>query len=485
MRWRLRLFGVLGLLISPFVLVALLMYFFFKYGEQVKNSPGKVFGVREWSPLARWKFRDFNELPHLFEMRLKKSYDPANTYVDYFESYPLILLARFLSFILGSFVAVLLLGAVYDEQFLFLTHIGSRSALVVLGLLGTILAALREFIPPEHKVIEPNKIMLDIATHTHYLPNHWVDSAHTTNIQGEFFTLYPYRAVLWLTELAGIVVSPIIMIISLPSNAEQIVEFFREYTEEETENVPMCKFGSFDVKQLANIDYVPPTQKNVSSVYKAKPGKQEVEAAPEIVVAKDDMNQKIPAVTVLEGPAVGNLRKRREDSLSFIQEEDSEEEDKEKGKEKGMILNGTQSIKELFNRDKKSKKDTDSLSVRLDPPLRPSGSKQYTSFNLFSSEPSKYGKMEMSLLNFKSSYPKWNPEKNETQKFIDDSYSQINAPGAFNKDPSGSQIFNGDYSTMALMRDVAIEMEETQKENLQRSLLLVSSSRIMSKQSSY
>lgn len=81
------LYGIIGLLISPLTAVLVMVFVLLEYGEQFKNSPGQLLGndiyclraqfshllgVQDWSLLARYKFRDYNELQHLFEARMKK-----------------------------------------------------------------------------------------------------------------------------------------------------------------------------------------------------------------------------------------------------------------------------------------------------------------------------------------------------------------------------------------------------------------------------
>jgi autophagy-related protein 9 len=50
--------------------------------ESYKN-PSAISG-RSYTPFAQWKFREFNELPHLFERRLKESSPIANMYMGQF-----------------------------------------------------------------------------------------------------------------------------------------------------------------------------------------------------------------------------------------------------------------------------------------------------------------------------------------------------------------------------------------------------------------
>jgi autophagy-related protein 9 len=51
--------------------------------QEYHKNPSSI-GSRQYTPYARWKFREFNELLHLFERRLDESYEPAKEYIDQF-----------------------------------------------------------------------------------------------------------------------------------------------------------------------------------------------------------------------------------------------------------------------------------------------------------------------------------------------------------------------------------------------------------------
>jgi len=90
--------GILNAIFAPFIVVYLLMYSFFRYFEvgQAALSPAELtaaqeyhknpssIGGRQYTLYAQWKFRQFNELPHLFERRLDRSYPTAKEYIDQF-----------------------------------------------------------------------------------------------------------------------------------------------------------------------------------------------------------------------------------------------------------------------------------------------------------------------------------------------------------------------------------------------------------------
>ena len=63
-----RIMAILNLLVAPFVLVFLLIYFFMRNAEKFYHQPSSA-GARRWSALAAWRLREFNELPHYLNHR--------------------------------------------------------------------------------------------------------------------------------------------------------------------------------------------------------------------------------------------------------------------------------------------------------------------------------------------------------------------------------------------------------------------------------
>ena len=60
--------AICNLLVSPFVMLFLLIYFFMRNAEKFYHHPGSI-GARRWSGLAYWRMREFNELPHYIRHR--------------------------------------------------------------------------------------------------------------------------------------------------------------------------------------------------------------------------------------------------------------------------------------------------------------------------------------------------------------------------------------------------------------------------------
>ena len=68
--------AVVNLLLAPFVLVFLLIYFFMRNAEKFYHQPSSA-GSRRWSSLAAWRLREFNELPHYLNHRCALTLSPT------------------------------------------------------------------------------------------------------------------------------------------------------------------------------------------------------------------------------------------------------------------------------------------------------------------------------------------------------------------------------------------------------------------------
>lgn len=118
LRRRFMFAAVLNVLCAPFTVVYLTLLYFFRYFNEYHKDPGSI-GSRQYTPLAEWKMREFNELYHLFQRRLNLSYEPASNYVNQFPKEKTVILSRFVAFVTGSFAAVLGIVSLVDPELFF------------------------------------------------------------------------------------------------------------------------------------------------------------------------------------------------------------------------------------------------------------------------------------------------------------------------------------------------------------------------------
>ena len=260
------LVGVVNLLLTPFILVLMTMQFFLSNAQQSCSSH---LLSRRWTSLALWKFREFNELPHVFEQRMRESSEASSQYIQCCSrSQNLTIIFKCLQFISGSFVALLLLCSVLKEEALIFIHLGSHNLLWWLGLFSSIYVASRAytrgdgddeadqaatthcgtrsyaFFPAQHHGARSSRadaLIEKICSHTHYYPKRWRTdagagasrleiSARSALVRDDLDALFPQKIYIFAYEVLSVVLTPVILCCSLPPCAPRIIAFIKRHT---------------------------------------------------------------------------------------------------------------------------------------------------------------------------------------------------------------------------------------------------------------
>ena len=241
--------GVMNVLCAPFIVIFFILLYFFRYFNEFKSNPSQI-GSRQYTPLAEWKFREFNELQHMFQRRINMSYPFASRYVDQFPKDKTVQIARFVAFVAGALTSVLALASVIDpESFLAFEITPERTVLFYLGIFGTVWAISRGMVPEETLVFDPEYALNNVTEYTHYSPSHWRDRLHSNEVRAEFSQLYQMKVVIFLGEILSIILTPFVLWMSLPKCSDQIVDFFREFTIHVDGLGYVCSFAVFDFKK--------------------------------------------------------------------------------------------------------------------------------------------------------------------------------------------------------------------------------------------
>ncbi len=186
----------------------------------------------EWTTRAKWEFREFNELAHIFKFRLKKASRRAEQYLSCFNNYYLQPIAQFISFIFGAIaVFFLAIGFWDDAALLQIQFIGTRNGLWCLGVCGVILAATRSVKVERKRLRNPAKSMEKLAKHTHHMPKTWIGKSHTVQVKNQLERSFAHRVKSLAQELASVILAPLVLLFSMTSSAVGVVRFFREFTE--------------------------------------------------------------------------------------------------------------------------------------------------------------------------------------------------------------------------------------------------------------
>ncbi|KAI9842223.1 MAG: autophagy protein atg9 [Thelocarpon superellum] len=241
--------GTMNVVCAPFIVVYLMMLYFFRYFTEFQRNPSQL-GSRQYTPLAEWKFREFNELWHLFQRRINMSYPFATRYVDQFPKDKTTQLSRFVAFVSGALAAVLALASVIDpELFLGFEITPERTVLFYLGVFGTVWAMARGGVPEETLVFDPEFALNNVIEYTRYVPTSWRGRLHSDEVRKEFAALYQMKIVIFLEEILSIIFTPFVLWFSLPTCSDRLVDFFREFTVHVDGLGYVCSFAVFDFQR--------------------------------------------------------------------------------------------------------------------------------------------------------------------------------------------------------------------------------------------
>ena len=178
------------------------------------------------------------------------AYPFADAYLEQFPKDKMAQVASFVVFVSGALAAVLGLATLIDpELFLGFEITHDRTALFYLTVLTAIFAAARNAVPEETFVSDPELHLREVIERIHYKPAHWEDRLHSVDVRNEVSSLYQAKPVLFLMEMMGNLLTPFILLVTLPKCSERIVDFFREFTIHVDGIGHVCSFAVFDFKK--------------------------------------------------------------------------------------------------------------------------------------------------------------------------------------------------------------------------------------------
>jgi Autophagy protein ATG9 len=158
-RARLRLAGLIGILISPVLFLLSLLHFAIWTLGDVKAS-GNYLGPRKWTLHALRLLREYNELPHALQRRLAPSFSLATRFLSLSaerQSPLLTLAARLLLLVSGAALAFVLLLGLLDESILLHTTLLSRNLLWWVAVLGALVGVSRKLASSDNDADESSE----------------------------------------------------------------------------------------------------------------------------------------------------------------------------------------------------------------------------------------------------------------------------------------------------------------------------------------
>ncbi|KAI5952562.1 ATG9 [Candida jiufengensis] len=273
---RFKLASIINIILCPFIVIYFVLLYFFKYFNEYKSNPSSIIGLRQYTPYAEWKFREFNELPNFFNKRLQLSMGPANNYIDQFPKGFLVINGmKLLNFISGSILAILVIMGIYleNESYSFWSFeiTEGKSVLFYISIFGTLWAITSSPSSsassssnttndqvPQQQHFSSNKIVYDpesniryVSKFTHYLPKKWNKKLHTIQVKNEFCELYSLKIIIIINEILSVLLTPFLLY-KISYNSGNIIDFFREYSIHVDGLGYVCYFAMFNFEKKLN-----------------------------------------------------------------------------------------------------------------------------------------------------------------------------------------------------------------------------------------
>lgn len=243
-KWRLKFIAFLNFIFMPFILIFILFYNIFAYGEKFYNKP-TLLSSYTWTNIGKWKIRDYNELYHNLYERLEKAEKPAKEYCNQFHNKILDTLSNFILFLSNSLFLVLVLLSLINEQIiinLYISH--DRSVIWYMGILATI-STLCKSVISNKIVFYPKNKLKDVKNIIEYIPENWIENAHKVDIKKKFNTLYENKILNISKNILFILIVPF-QLYRLSYNVDNIVNFLISSSYKHEKLGYVCKYSLFD-----------------------------------------------------------------------------------------------------------------------------------------------------------------------------------------------------------------------------------------------
>ena len=254
LRRRLQFAALTSVLIAPFNILRFCTLYFFTYYTEFTKNPSRI-SARTFTPFAEWKIREFNELDHLFQRRLRQAYPFANDYLKQFPKDRTDQICRFVALVSGAIAAVLTILSLWDpELFLGFEVTPGRTALFWLTVMIGIFTAAHGALPDENEVHDPVLHLKEVLMFTHYMPAHWKDRLHSNEVRAEFSAMYQMKILIFTEEILSLIVAPWILLRNATHRCERVVDFFREQTVHVDGIGYQCNFAVFGFKKDLNAE---------------------------------------------------------------------------------------------------------------------------------------------------------------------------------------------------------------------------------------
>lgn len=249
LRRKLHFMGFINLIFGPIVVLYTICYLVFRYFEEYYKTP-KTIGLRQYTVLAKWQVREFNELPHYLRNRLDASIITAEEYLDQFPRYKMTMINQFVALVCGTLAGGIALLALIDSELVLQFDVIPGWSILSFGaVLGIILTATRS---PSRPTADTQVLLANLLEQLHYMPQLWKDRLHSEKVRREFSQMFSLKALQLAEEVIGLFMTPYFLFFLIPRSCYKFVDFFRDGTAYMPGVGHVCSLALFDLGRQEN-----------------------------------------------------------------------------------------------------------------------------------------------------------------------------------------------------------------------------------------
>ena len=243
-----RIIAILNFILIPFLALFVPVYTLFHYGEEFYKNPSSA-SNRDWGFAAKWKFREYNELPHIFKARMQLCSKYAEQYINQFPFGIYENLAKLIAFVSSSCIVYFVFISVLNENALFNVDVTPYKSLFWwIGLLSTVWVVSRGILK-EQTIFYPEKKMEKMGRFLHYIPDMIKMRPNSIESVNWIKKYFKFRILQLLEEIISIFVNPFVLWFCLGNDQSisNILKFVRESTIEHSRLGKICEYSVFEI----------------------------------------------------------------------------------------------------------------------------------------------------------------------------------------------------------------------------------------------
>ena len=225
----LKIFSIGQLLVLPFIIILYIIRFIINiitdiYSKSINTTS------KDWTIYSKYLFREYNELPHIINDRIEKSYMYVNMYQQKFQSRINDIILEKIIFILGTYLSILVLLMIYDDRLVMFIKLFDRNLLWYLAIITSIITIIRLSLNKEKIKGSYNDILLNLYNNIHYYPDNWNIQNNNDLILNELNKMYKYKIINIVYELFSLIIIPIYILFFMTNELDIIIHIITNNT---------------------------------------------------------------------------------------------------------------------------------------------------------------------------------------------------------------------------------------------------------------